>query len=91
MLLQTVIFIATYVGVALGRFPWLALDRTGIALLGAIAMIEAGTMSFAQAVDAVDLPTILLLYALMVVSAQLKLSGFYTRVAWRISSVLIPA
>jgi hypothetical protein len=31
------IFIATYFGVALGRIPGLMLDRTGIALLGAIA------------------------------------------------------
>jgi Na+/H+ antiporter NhaD/arsenite permease-like protein len=83
------IFIATYIGVAIGRIPGLTLDRTGIALLGAIAMIEAGAMSFPQAVDAVDLPTIVLLYALMVVSAQLRLGGFYTRTAFEISSVLI--
>jgi hypothetical protein len=40
------IFIATYIGVAIGRIPGLTLDRTGIALLGAIAMIVAGTMPF---------------------------------------------
>lgn len=86
---QTVfIFLLTYLGVALGRIPGLKLDRTGIALLGAIAMIVAGTMSFPQAVQAVDLPTIVLLYALMVVSAQLRLGGFYTRTAFRITSVL---
>jgi Na+/H+ antiporter NhaD/arsenite permease-like protein len=89
MLWPGLIFSATYVGVALGRIPGLTLDRTGIALLGAIAMIEAGTMSFSQAVDAVDLPTILLLYALMVVSAQLKLSGFYTHIARLVSAFLI--
>jgi Na+/H+ antiporter NhaD/arsenite permease-like protein len=83
------IFLTTYIGVALGRIPGLTLDRTGIALLGAIAMIVAGTMSFPQAVDAVDLPTIVLLYALMVVSAQLRLGGFYTRTALAISSVLV--
>ena len=83
------IFIATYIGVALGRIPGLMLDRTGIALLGAIAMIVAGTMSFPQAVQAVDLPTIVLLYALMVVSAQLRLGGFYTRTAFWITSVLV--
>lgn len=83
------LFIATYLGVALGRIPGLMLDRTGIALLGAIAMIVAGTMSFPQAVQAVDLPTIVLLYALMVVSAQLRLGGFYTRTAFWITSVLV--
>jgi Na+/H+ antiporter NhaD/arsenite permease-like protein len=83
------IFTATYIGVAIGRVPGLTLDRTGIALLGAIAMILAGAMSFPQAVDAVDLPTIVLLYALMVVSAQLRLGGFYTRTAFNISTVLV--
>ncbi len=32
------IFLLTYLGVAMGRYPRLALDRTGIALLGALAM-----------------------------------------------------
>lgn len=65
------------------------LDRTGIALLGAIAMIVAGAMSFPQAVQAVDLPTIVLVCALMVVSARLRLGGFYTRTAFWITSVLV--
>ncbi len=44
MMWPGLIFLASYVGVALGRIPGLTLDRTGIALLGAIAMIEVGTM-----------------------------------------------
>jgi Na+/H+ antiporter NhaD/arsenite permease-like protein len=72
------IFILTYAGVALGRVPGLMLDRTGIALLGAIAMVLFGVVSIPQATQAVDIPTILLLYALMIVSAQLRLGGFYT-------------
>ena len=34
-----IIFLVTYAGVAVGGIPGLALDRTGIALLGAIAMV----------------------------------------------------
>jgi Na+/H+ antiporter NhaD/arsenite permease-like protein len=89
MPLTVLIFLLTYLGVALGRIPGLLLDRTGIALLGAIAMIVAGAMSFPQAVQAVDLPTIVLLYALMVVSAQLRLGGFDTRTAFWITSLLV--
>lgn len=89
MSLTTLIFLLTYTGVALGRVPGLMLDRTGIALLGAIAMIVAGAISLPQAVQAIDLPTIVLLYALMVVSAQLRLGGFYTRTAFWITSVLV--
>lgn len=82
------IFVLTYAGVALGRIPGLLLDRTGIALLGAIAMIVSGAVPLAEAVAAIDLPTIILLYALMVISAQLRLGGFYTRVALAATALL---
>ena len=74
----TGIFMATYVGIAIGCVPRLALDRTGIALLGAIAMVATGALSMPQALQALDAPTLLLLYALMVVSAQFRVGGFYT-------------
>ena len=82
------IFILTYLGVALGRIPGLALDRTGIALLGAIAMVVSGAVPLHSAMEAIDLPTIILLYALMVLSAQLRLGGFYTWVAGRTVALL---
>ena len=37
-----VILVLTYVGVAVGRFPGLRLDRAGIAFLGGAAMIAIG-------------------------------------------------
>ncbi|MFA6283389.1 MAG: anion transporter [Desulfurivibrionaceae bacterium] len=82
------IFIITYLGVAIGRIPGLMLDRTGIALLGAIAMIASGIVPLTEAMGAIDLPTIILLYALMVLSAQLRLGGFYTWVASRTTTLL---
>jgi len=86
--LAVVIFIITYLGVAIGRIPGLMLDRTGIALLGAIAMIASGIVPLTEAMAAIDLPTIILLYALMVLSAQLRLGGFYTWVAGRTTILL---
>ena len=83
-----IIFLITYAGVAVGGIPGLALDRTGIALLGAIAMVVAKVLSTRQAFDAIDTATILLLYALMVISAQFKLSGFYTRMALRLTGLM---
>ncbi|HQK22177.1 MAG TPA: SLC13 family permease, partial [Candidatus Latescibacteria bacterium] len=80
-----VIFAATYIGVAVGRVPGLQIDRTGIALMGAIGMVLVGQITVKEALDAVDFPTILLLYALMVVSAQFRLGGFYTWVAGRVA------
>jgi len=69
------IAVITYTGVALGGVPGLALDRTGIALLGAIAMVASGGLSTGEAVMSIDIPTILLLYALMVISSQFRLGG----------------
>ena len=64
------IFVVTYLAVALGRIPGLQLDRTGIALLGAIAMVAFGCIDIPQAAASIDFPTILLLYALMILSAS---------------------
>ena len=55
------IFATVYVGMFLGGLPKLRPDRSGVALLGAIAVIGVGAMSTEQAAQAVDLPTILLL------------------------------
>ncbi len=79
------IAVITYAGVALGGIPGLALDRTGIALLGAIGMVVSGELSTRDAVMSIDMPTILLLYGLMVLSSQFRLGGFYTRLAVKIT------
>ncbi len=67
-----------YLGMILGGLPYLQLDRTGIALLGAIALIGAGAISLEEAWEAVHVPTLILLFAFMVISAQLRMGGFYT-------------
>jgi len=71
------IVIIVYAGMILGGLPFLQLDRTGIALLGAIALISVDALSLEQAASAVHMPTIILLFAFMVLSAQLRLGGFY--------------
>ena len=80
------IFAAVYVGMFLGGLPRLKLNRAGVALLGAIGVIGLGAMSTEQAARAVDLPTILLLFSFMVVSAQMRLGGFYRAVTRRVVS-----
>ncbi|MFH1135972.1 MAG: anion transporter [Pseudomonadota bacterium] len=74
-----------YLGLALGRLPGLALDRTGVALLGAIALIALGYESLDGPWQAVDLPTLALLFGLMVLSAQFRLGGFYTFVVKKLA------
>lgn len=83
-----IIFGITYLGIAMGRIPGLKLNRPGIALLGAIAMMIFGRVTTADAVSYVNWPTIFLLFGFFVISAQLRLSGFYDRVAGAIADQL---
>jgi Na+/H+ antiporter NhaD/arsenite permease-like protein len=86
------IFVLTYVGIAIGRIPGLKLSRIGIALLGAIAMMIASRSATSATISFVNWPTICLLFGFFVISAQLRLSGFYDRVAEDISARLnVPA
>ena len=75
------IFAVTYIGIAMGHIPGLKLNRSGIALLGAIGMMIFGRVTTADAVSYVNWPTICLLFGFFVISAQLRLSGFYDLVA----------
>ena len=83
-----IIFLITYTGVAIGEIPGLAIDRTGIALLGAILMVVFGVLSTKEAILSIDISTILLLYGLMVLSSQFRLGGFYTWVALKITKFM---
>lgn len=78
------IFAVVYLGMILGGLPRLKLDRTGVALLGAIAIVGLGDLTPEAAARAIHLPTILLLFAFMVISAQMRLGGFYAAVTRRI-------
>lgn len=81
------VFAVVYLGMFLGGLPRLKLDRSGVALLGAIAVIAFTGESVADAARAVDLPTLVLLFAFMVVSAQMRLGGFYTAVTRRVAAL----
>ncbi|MDO8904476.1 anion transporter [Hydrogenophaga sp.] len=81
------VFTVVYLGMFLGGLPRLKLDRSGVALLGAIAVIALAGLPVEDAARAIDLPTIVLLFAFMVVSAQMRLGGFYTAVTRRVASL----
>ncbi len=83
------VFAVVYLGMIAGKIPGLALDRTGVALLGAITLVAGGRISLEDAWRAIDVPTIGLLLGLMVVSAQFRLGGFYSRFTQRISALRV--
>ena len=86
-----VVFGLVYLGMILGGLPFFRLDRTGVALLGAIVLIASEAISVDDAARAIHLPTVLLLFAFMVVSAQMRLGGFYDWVTVRLAARRVPA
>src|SRR6202165_341142 len=72
-----VIFVGSYLALAIGRIPGLSIDRAGIALVGASLMVASGALPLEGAYKAIDLDTITLLLGMMIVVANLRLSGFF--------------
>jgi Na+/H+ antiporter NhaD/arsenite permease-like protein len=85
------VFFLVYLGMILGGLPFLQLDRTGIALLGAIALVSLGALSLNEAWGSIHAPTLILLFSFMVISAQLRLGGFYTWVTYRLGALPLSA
>jgi hypothetical protein len=72
-----VIFCLTYFVVAIGKLPFPRLDRAGAALLGASQMVGVGVLTLEDAYRAIDFNTITLLLGMMIVVANLRLSGLF--------------
>ncbi|HEY5311391.1 MAG TPA: SLC13 family permease, partial [Pirellulales bacterium] len=77
MTLVSILFGLTYLALAIGKVPGLRIDRAGIALVGATAMMISGAMSLEAAARAVDYRTIVLLFGMMVVVAFLRIAGLF--------------
>jgi Na+/H+ antiporter NhaD/arsenite permease-like protein len=77
-----VLFVLTYLGMALGRVPGLRVDRAGIALVASFALLVVVPGMRDRAAQSIDVPTLLVLASLMAVSGELELAGFYDRAAF---------
>ncbi len=75
------IFALTYLALAIGRVPGLRVDRTGAAIIGASLMVACGVLTLREAYAAIDYETIALLFGMMIVVANLRLSGFFALAA----------
>ncbi|MBZ5724322.1 MAG: anion transporter [Acidobacteriia bacterium] len=78
MLTAYLIFAATYLVLAIGRLPGFRVDRTGAAIIGASLMLAANILTVEEAYAAINYDTIMLLFGMMIVVANLRLSGFFT-------------
>jgi Na+/H+ antiporter NhaD/arsenite permease-like protein len=82
--LALAVVLLTMIGVAVGRFPWLRMNRATIALCGAALLILLGAIPLEQAYAALDLNTLTLLFAMMIVNDNLRRAGFFGVVASRV-------
>jgi Na+/H+ antiporter NhaD/arsenite permease-like protein len=88
--LVLLVFLAVYLGMAIGRWPGLRVDRTGIALLGAILLYASDAVDGPAVLAAIDVPTIIVLFGLMILSAQFAVCGFYDWCSARIARAASP-
>jgi Na+/H+ antiporter NhaD/arsenite permease-like protein len=78
------IFAITYLVLAIGRLPGFRIDRTGATIIGASFMVGVNALSLTEAYAAINFDTIILLFGMMIVVANLQLSGFFSLVAERV-------
>src|SRR3954471_10980978 len=76
-----VIFIASYVVFAAGKFPGMKIDRPGMAIIGAVLMVVFRIVNARDALGSVDFTTIVLLFSMMLIVANLHLVGFFDVIA----------
>ncbi len=75
-----VIFFLTYIVMALGQPPIFRIDRAGAAIIGAGLMIITGSITETNAYMSIDYKTLIILFGMMIVVANLRLSGFFSLV-----------
>jgi len=83
LLAAVLIFAGTYLALGAGRIPFLRVDRTGVAIVGASLMLAFNVLTVEEAYRAINYDTIILLFGMMIVVANLRLSGFFAMAsAW---------
>jgi Na+/H+ antiporter NhaD/arsenite permease-like protein len=71
------IFLASYTVFALGKFPWMKIDRPGAAIIGAVLIMAFGIVGAREALASIDFATIVLLFSMMLIVANIRLAGFF--------------
>ena len=71
------IFFGSYFVFALGKFPGMKIDRPGAAIIGAVLMFALRIVGPSDAIASIDFPTLVLLFSMMLIVANLHLAGFF--------------
>lgn len=81
------IIVITLFGIAVGSLPKLRMNRATIALVGATVLIIVGALNLEDAYKAIDINTIILLFSMMILNINLRLSGFFKIITSKIISL----
>lgn len=76
------VFLFTYFFLVGLKLPFVKLDRTGAAIVGAALMVATGEVKLATIGAAIDGDTLVLLLGMMLLSAYLQLAGFFRASAY---------
>lgn len=76
-LLAVLVLILTYLGLGMGHLPGYRMNRAGVALVGAASLILLGVLDLEAAWRALDPNTLVFLFGVMVLNAQLSYAGFF--------------
>lgn len=76
-LIAYVVVLICYIGLAIGHFPGLRMNRAAIALVGSVILIALGITSLKEAWQAIDPTTIVFLLSMMIINASLSYSGLF--------------
>ncbi|WP_414572183.1 anion transporter [Nostoc sp. CCY 9925] len=77
VVLRYLVILLTYIGLGLGYLPGLRMNRATIAIAGAALLMALGLLDLRAAWSAIDYKTLVFLFGMMIISANLTVSGFF--------------
>ena len=91
LLIVYVIFLASYLVFAIGRFPGTKIDRPAAAVIGAALMFAFRVISPAVGIRSINYSTIVLLASMMLIVSSLHLAGFFEWIAGLVVKFVSPS
>lgn len=83
--LTDIVIVCTLVGIAVGSIPALRMNRATIGLVGVVALFFTGHFAMEEQWQLIDFNTIALLFGMMLLNANLRISGFFDFISVRIT------
>ena len=77
IIVRCIVIGLAYIGLGLGYLPFLRMNRTSIAISSAALLMALGVLDLKEAWAAIDDQTLIFLFGMMIVSANLEAAGFF--------------